>query len=82
MAIDPTGLVDKLLTLLPADLQPRAKEARKAVVGGIGALLTSLTLLTRVGGWLTPKDKQKQVAVAISILSAAMVWLTPNEPQA
>lgn len=79
MAIDPTGLVDRLISFLPADLQLRAKEARKAVVGGIGALLTALTLLTRVGGWLIPKDKQKQVAVAISILTAAMTWLVPND---
>lgn len=82
MAIDPTGLVDKIIGMLPADLQPRAREARKAVVGGIGALLTALTLLTRVGGWLIPKDKQKQVATAISILTAALVWLTPNNTPA
>jgi hypothetical protein len=81
MAIDPTGLVDKVIGMLPADLQPRAREARKAVVGGVGALLTALTLLTRFGA-LLPPDKRKALTVAISILTAAMTWLVPNSEPA
>jgi hypothetical protein len=78
MAIDPTGLVDKLISLLPADLQARAKESRKAVAAGLGALIGALTLLTRFG-FLVPEANRKQLAVAISILTAAAVWLTPND---
>jgi hypothetical protein len=79
MAIDPTGLVDKIISWLPANCQQEAREGRKAVVAGMGALISVLTLVSTRFGFLLPENVKKPVAIALSILTAAMVWLVPNE---
>ena len=75
-------LIDKLIGLLPTDMQQRAKQARKAIVAGIGALLTVLTLLSDRFGFLVPENLKKPLASAISILTAVSTYLIPNEPAA
>jgi hypothetical protein len=80
MALDLTGIVDKLIGFLPADLQNKAKESRKAIVAGIGALLTVLTLVNTRFGFLIPANLQKPIGIVISILTAALTYLTPNDP--
>jgi len=79
MAFDITGLVDKLIGYLPPEIQDKAKSARKAIVSGIGALLTVLTLVSSRFGFLIPKQYEKQITTAISILTAVLTYLTPNE---
>ena len=78
--LDITGLIDKLISFLPEELQEKAKSSRKAIVSGIGALLTVLNMLEGRFGFLIPKQYQKQVQVAITILTAVLTYLTPNEP--
>lgn len=80
MALDLTGIVDKLIGFLPADLQDKAKSSRKAIVAGIGALLTVLTLVENRFGFLVPAQYKKPIGMVISILTAALTYLTPNEP--
>jgi hypothetical protein len=77
-----TDIIDKLISFLPADLQDRAKGARKALVTGIGALLTVLTLISSRFGFLIPAQYKTQITTAISILTAISTYLVPNEPPA
>jgi hypothetical protein len=73
------GVLDKLINLLPEELRGKARESRKALIAGLGALLSALTLLTSKFGWLIPPDKKKEIAVAITFITAALTWLVPNE---
>lgn len=72
------ALIDKLIAALPAELQQKARESRKAIVSGLGALLTALTLLNRFS-FLVPAQYKKQITVAISFLTTIMTYLTPND---
>jgi hypothetical protein len=76
------NIIDKLIGFLPPDLQQKAKEARKALVAGIGALLTVLTLVSDRFSFLVPDNLKRPLAVAISILTAVSTYLVPNEPPA
>jgi hypothetical protein len=80
MALDLTGIVDKLIGFLPADLQAKAKTSRKAIVAGIGSLLTVLTLVSDRFGFLVPAQYKKPIGFVISILTTALTYLTPNDP--
>ena len=78
--MDITGLVDKLIGFLPADMQQKAKEGRKAIITGIGALLTVLTLINTRFGFFIPEQYKKPISIVIGILTTALTYLTPNEP--
>jgi hypothetical protein len=78
--MDLTGIIDKLIGFLPADLQDKARGSRKAIVAGIGSLLTVLTLVTDRFGFLVPAQYRKPIATVISILTTALTYLTPNDP--
>lgn len=74
-----TDLVDKLIEFLPKDLQDKAKASRKAIVTGLGSLLTVLTLVNTRFGWLIPAQYRKPIAVVIGLLTTIMTYTTPNE---
>jgi hypothetical protein len=79
-SFDLTGIVDKIIGFLPADLQDKAKASRKAIVAGIGSLLTVLTLVSDRFGFLIPAQYKKPIGMTISILTTILTYLTPNEP--
>lgn len=74
-----TSILDKVASFLPAEWQGKFKESRKALVAGLGALLSVLTLISTKFGWLVPPQYKKQIAIVLVILTTALTWLTPNE---
>jgi hypothetical protein len=79
-AFDLTGIVDKLISFLPADTQAKAKSSRKAIVAGLGSLLTVLTLVSDRFGFIVPQQYKKPIGTAISIITTILTYLTPNDP--
>lgn len=50
---------------------------RKALVAGIGGLLTALTF-TQNFDWILPGSTSTTVGVVITVLTTVLTWLVPN----
>ena len=75
-----TKLVDMVISWLPQDMQDKAKGARKAIVAGLGALLTVLTTIGKGPfGFLIPANLRQPIATLIPIITTVLTYLTPNE---
>jgi hypothetical protein len=79
VTFDPAELIDKGIALLPPDVQDDAKNARKAIVSGIGALLTVLGL-TASFGFIIPEKYRKPIGIVMAVLAAILTYVTPNAP--
>ena len=76
-----TKLIDIVIGWLPVELQDKAKGARKALVAGLGALLSVLSQLgSGPFGFLIPEKLRKPIATLIPILTTILTFLVPNDP--
>jgi hypothetical protein len=72
-------IIDTLIGWLPDKTQAKIQGSRKAVVAGIGALLTVLTFVSDKFHFLIPPAYAEPIAAVIAFLTTVLTYTTPNQ---
>jgi protein-S-isoprenylcysteine O-methyltransferase Ste14 len=72
-------IIDTLIGWLPDKTQAKIQASRKAVVAGIGTLLTVLTFVSDKFHFLIPPQYAEPVAAVIAFLTTILTYTTPNQ---